>query len=468
MGFWEFEIWAGMLQFGLLSVVLLLANSLRRKIPFLRKSLLPTAVLGGFIIFIIRIFGVFDQFFDNNFLDMVVYHTIAIGFISLGLKTNLIKNSKKYDTAGKDGFNSGLIIVGSYLVQGIVGLTLTILMAATIFPNLFPAAGIILPLGFGQGPGQANNFGTNYEIIYNFIGGKSWGLSIASLGFVWATIPGVIYLSRLKKNGKLVLNNTKKNLADEIEQIHGLPDEIPLAEAIDKFTVQVSLVMLVFVTTFGFMYGIDQLFLESGMLGTFGVNTLRPLIWGFNFIFGTLFALLYKQIFNRLKEVKLMTHSYTNNFMLNRIAGFVFDYMIIASIALINIQVLTTLWLPLLIVTTAGGIVTFVYLKYIAKIFYSKYELEGFLSMYGTMTGTASTGIALLRETDPNFETPAANNLVIGSTGAIAFGFPLLLLLGFAPRFPLIVLGLLVVFCALILVILFREQIWKRLKKING
>ena len=468
MGFWEFEIWAGMLQFGLLSVVLLLANTLRRKVPFLRKSLLPTAVLGGFIIFLVRIFGVFDQFFDNNFLDMVVYHTIAIGFISLGLKTNLIKNSKKYDTARKDGFNSGLIIVGSYLVQGIVGLALTIIMAATIFPNLFPAAGIILPLGFGQGPGQANNFGTNYEIIYNFIGGKSWGLSIASLGFVWASIPGVIYLSRLKKEGKLGLNNVKKNLAEEIEQIHGLPDEIPLAEAIDKFTVQVSLVMLVFVTTFGFMYGIDQIFLESGMLGTFGVNTLRPLIWGFNFIFGTLFALLYKQIFNRLKEVKLMTHSYTNNFMLNRIAGFVFDYMIIASIALINIQVLTNLWLPLLIITTAGGLVTFVYLKYISKIFYSKYELEGFLSMYGTMTGTASTGIALLREADPNFETPAANNLVIGSTGAIAFGFPLLLLLGFAPRFPLLVLGLLVVFCTLILGLLFREQIWKRLKKTNG
>ena len=468
MGFWEFEIWAGMLQFGLLSVVLLLANTLRRKVPFLRKSLLPTAVLGGFIIFLVRIFGVFDQFFDNNFLDMVVYHTIAIGFISLGLKTNLIKNSKKYDTARKDGFNSGLIIVGSYLVQGIVGLALTIIMAATIFPNLFPAAGIILPLGFGQGPGQANNFGTNYEIIYNFIGGKSWGLSIASLGFVWASIPGVIYLSRLKKEGKLGLNNVKKNLAEEIEQIHGLPDEIPLAEAIDKFTVQVSLVMLVFVTTFGFMYGIDQIFLESGMLGTFGVNTLRPLIWGFNFIFGTLFALLYKQIFNRLKEVKLMTHSYTNNFMLNRIAGFVFDYMIIASIALINIQVLTNLWLPLLIITSAGGLVTFVYLKYISKIFYSKYELEGFLSMYGTMTGTASTGIALLREADPNFETPAANNLVIGSTGAIAFGFPLLLLLGFAPRFPLLVLGLLVVFCTLILGLLFREQIWKRLKKTNG
>lgn len=468
MGFWEFEIWSSMLQFGLLSVVLLLANTLRRKIPLLSKSLLPNAVLGGFIIFIIRIFGVFDQFFDDNFLNMVVYHTIALGFIALGLKTNLIKNSKKYDTARKDGFNSGLIIVGSYLVQGIIGLALTILLAATIFPNLFPASGIILPLGFGQGPGQANNFGTNYEIIYNFVGGKSWGLSIASLGFIWATIPGVIYLSRLKKNGKFSLVTTKKNLAEEIEQIHGLPDEIPLAEAIDKFTVQVSLVMLVFVSTWGFMYGFDQLFIESGTFGTFGVNTLRPLIWGFNFIIGTLFALLYKQIFNRLKEVKLMTHSYTNNFMLNRIAGFVFDYMIIASIALINIEVLANLWLPLLIVTTIGGVATFVFLKYISKIFYPKYELEGFLSMYGTMTGTASTGIALLRETDPNFETPAANNLVIGSTGAIAFGFPLLLLLGFAPRFPLLVLGLLFVFCGLILGLLFREQIWKKVKRKNG
>jgi ESS family glutamate:Na+ symporter len=468
MGFWEFEIWSGMLQFGLLSVVLLIANTLRRKIPFLKKSLLPTAVLGGFLIFIVRIFTVFDQFFDNNFLDMIVYHAIAIGFISLTLKTNLLKNSKKYDTVAKDGFNSGLIIVGSYLIQGIIGLALTILMAATIFPNLFPAAGIILPLGFGQGPGQANNFGTNYEIIYDFIGGKSWGLSIASLGFIWATIPGVIYLSNLKKKGKFQSQVSKKTLLEEVEQIHGLPDEIPLAEAIDKFTIQISLVMLVFVTTFGFLYGFDRLFLESGLLGTFGVNTLRPLIWGFNFIIGTLFALMYKQIFNRLKEVKLMTHSYTNNFMLNRIAGFVFDYMIIASIALINIQVLTNLWLPLLIITTAGGLATFVYLRFISKIFYPKYELEGFLSMYGTMTGTASTGIALLREADPNFETPAANNLVIGTTGAIAFGFPLLLLLGFAPSFPLIVLGLLVVFATIIMGFLFRDQIWKKVKKQNG
>jgi ESS family glutamate:Na+ symporter len=47
------------------------------------------------------------------------------------------------------------------------------------------------------------------------------------------------------------------------------------------------------------------------------------------------------------------------------------------------------------------------------------------------MTGTASTGVALLREKDPYFKTPAANDIVYGSSMAIPLGFPLLLFVGF-------------------------------------
>jgi ESS family glutamate:Na+ symporter len=49
------------------------------------------------------------------------------------------------------------------------------------------------------------------------------------------------------------------------------------------------------------------------------------------------------------------------------------------------------------------------------------------------LTGTASTGVILLREIDPLFQTPAANNLVYQQLWAIVFGFPMLLLLGYAP-----------------------------------
>ena len=69
--------------------------------------------------------------------------------------------------------------------------------------------------------------------------------------------------------------------------------------------------------------------------------------------------------------------------------------------------------------------------------------------MFGMMTGTISSGILLVREIDPDFKTPAANNLVSGSGVAIAFGAPMLVLISMAPKSTastFIVLGLLAVY----------------------
>ena len=45
--FWDSNTWGTYLILGILFVSLLLANVLKRKIPLLRKSLIPTSVLGG-------------------------------------------------------------------------------------------------------------------------------------------------------------------------------------------------------------------------------------------------------------------------------------------------------------------------------------------------------------------------------------------------------------------------------------
>ena len=58
--------------------------------------------------------------------------------------------------------------------------------------------------------------------------------------------------------------------------------------------------------------------------------------------------------------------------------------------------------------------------------------------MYGMMTGTASTGIMLLREVDPLFHTPMSMNLVTGSSTAIIFAAPILLLVGLAAQSELL------------------------------
>ena len=74
-----------------------------------------------------------------------------------------------------------------------------------------------------------------------------------------------------------------------------------------------------------------------------------------------------------------------------------------------------------------------IHLHKLTKRIYKEYTLPAFAGMYGTMTGTVSTGIALLREVDPYYETPAATDLVTGTTTAILFGFPILLVASFAP-----------------------------------
>jgi ESS family glutamate:Na+ symporter len=169
---------------------------------------------------------------------------------------------------------------------------------------------------------------------------------------------------------------------------------------------------------------------QSGV--EFLIRNLIPLLYGFNFIIVVFAALLYKVITRRLIQSKIMKRIYTNDFLLNRIAGLAFDIMMIASIMAIDITLVGDLGflVTLLVLVIGGGLITYFYLGYLTKIVYPNYPHEAFLVFYGTMTGTASTGIALLREKDPYFETPAANDIVYGSSMAIPLGFPLLFFVG--------------------------------------
>ena len=82
----------------------------------------------------------------------------------------------------------------------------------------------------------------------------------------------------------------------------------------------------------------------------------------------------------------------------------------------------------------AGAAATWYYLVIVCKRTYGNYYREGLLSMYGMLTGTIGSGILLLREIDPELNTPAANNLVLGSSYAIVLGAPLLVFVSLAAK----------------------------------
>lgn len=436
---WDYSAyWNWIVPCGIVLLILLLSNVLRRKVGWIRRSLMPTAIIGGFIGLGVKyLFGWvfsssswFPTIADmNQFLNVITYHTIAIGFIALALK-NVVKNNDINALQGRPVKN-GLFIVSNYLMQGVLGLAITIPLAL-IFSELPAYAGVLLPMGFGQGPGQAGNIGGVYETLQDaavaFAGGRSYGLAISTLGFVSACVGGVLYMNYLARKGKIKRIDTS-NLGEVQAGEAELSDEIPLVDSIDRLTVQIAIVGVIYLATFLVMFGISAAIDASGI--AFLINSIKPLIWGFNFIFAMFVTIIFNQIIKGLKKAKLMKRTYTNNNMMNRISGFAFDLMIISSIMAIDLQQLSSGWgliISLAVMGILGAVITFIYDAYVVKRVYKGYENEALLVFYGMMTGTASTGIALLREVDPDFKTPAANDIVTGSTAAILLGAPLLLI----------------------------------------
>ncbi len=84
-------------------------------------------------------------------------------------------------------------------------------------------------------------------------------------------------------------------------------------------------------------------------------------------------------------------------------------------------------WQELLLITTLGGLISYAFLYVVVKKLYNHSIFEYLIALYGMLTGTASTGIALLKSVDPDLKTEVAENLVAGSATAAMFGIPLIL-----------------------------------------
>ena len=457
--FWDSSTWQSFHLIASLLLAMLAANALKQLIPLLRRSLVPTSVLGGLLLLITSF--VFQKttgqvmfnipFFGGNgisTLEILTYHSLALGFIATGLKTS---DRKLTPLRRWEIFNTGLTTVSTYLVQGIVGMVITI-VAAMIIKDFFPAAGILLPFGYGQGTGQALNYGGIFEADFGFDGGKSFGLTIAAMGFLSASIFGVIHLNILKVKGRTI-GDGEEGAGVMNEKVED-DNEIPMGGSMDKLTVQITLIAIAYMLTNFVMWGLGNLL--PGMISV---------IYGFNFLLGVLSATLVKVSLQMLKKVGLVKRQYTNNFLLTRIGNFFFDIMVVAGIAAIRLDVLESYWGIMLVLGPAGAAATYFYLRFVCRILFRRYFEEQFLGMFGMLTGTASTGIILLREIDKDFRTPVADNMVYQNFPAIVFGFPMMLIVTMAPVAPLKTLLILAVFLLGMQILLFRTKIFRRKRK---
>lgn len=466
--FWDSDVWGFLTLLGLLLGGLMFANFLKRKIGFLRRSLIPASVLAGLVLLIVSfaytmIVGKNDAgeyqnlfklpIFNGNatsgldILYIITYHCLALGFAATTLGSTKKPLGKKRTA---EIFNTGVTTVASYLMQGVLGMGITI-VAAMLLENVFAPAGILLPFGYGQGTGQAMNYGGIYEADYGFVGGKNFGLTVAALGFLSASIGGIFHMNRMKKKGILVKSPNEIIVpTGPIEE----EEELSSGGGADRFTIQFALIAIAYFLSYIIMLVLSKI-----------IPSMQATIYGFNFLFAVLMATLIRGIVNFLTEKKIAHRAYISPYLMARISGFFFDLMIVAGFAAIQLELLADHWLILMILGVVGLFSTYFYNYFVAKKFFPEYTQEQFMVMYGMLTGTASTGMMLLHEIDPDYKTPAADNLVYQNFPAIVFGFPLMLLAALAPKEPVKTFIILVLFFIVMNIILFRRSIFCRRKK---
>jgi ESS family glutamate:Na+ symporter len=253
------------------------------------------------------------------------------------------------------------------------------------------------------------------------------------------------YFGKLKHIEHRDMLNTEKVEKD---------DEVPMQENMDKLSIQLAFVFASYGLAYILMYVLGNL-----------IPGMKATVYGFNFLLGVLCATVVKLITRLLRKQHFMHREYINNFLLDRVGNFFFDIMIVAGIAAIRLDILEQYWGIAIILGVAGLIVTYLYNRIVAKVLFKNYTEEQFLAMYGMLTGTASTGIVLLREIDPEFKSPASDNLVYQNFPAILLGFPMLLIATMAPENPTMALCIISGYFVVLNVVLFRSLIFKKKKK---
>ena len=459
MSFWSLEITVGtfFMDFAWMGVLLVLAMLVRSRVRIIQEYLIPANLLAGAfgLIIFANGFGWIDITTDR--LGAYVYHLLALLFIGLGLRS-------PHKKLGLSSAKFGLTFIITYLLQGILGLMIALLLIYTIMPDLFAGIGLLPPLAFGMNPGIAYTIGQNWE-LFGFESGGVVGLTFSAVGFLAAYTTGIWYVKRGIRNGEAAYVSGSNGFSKAFQTgvmkeptSKGAGKLTTATEVIESFTLHIALVGFVYVLTYGVMT-----FFESGLIFAGAENEVQTL-WSFHFIFAAIVALLTRRLMDLSGASKIV-----DDVSMTRIANLFMDFMIVASIAAISLVVVGQYWLPLLLISAAVVISTGWVIRKLTVNAFKDFKLERFTAIYGNMTGTLQSGLLLLRILDSGMRSPVSFNLVYGSGLALVLGFPLLLLIN-APvhYFADVTTGFWAVLVSLILYLGLALAGWKYLAKRNG
>ena len=240
-----------------LAALLGVAEVLRRLVAPMRTLGIPASIVAGCFGLVLGPALLDVLPLDRGVLEGVVYHGLAIVFIAVGLQSP--DTSKGQVASAVKSFTFGIPFMQA--MQFCIGLGTVLLLGVGIGEALHPGIGLMLPLGFEQGPGQALSLGAAWDTggEHGMHNGAQVGLIVAAVGYGWAVLIGVPLVVWGRRRGLTSRRSSRAKGA------MAAPDDKPVlpSGAVELLTRQVIAIGIVYVATYGICLGLATLLIDQ-------------------------------------------------------------------------------------------------------------------------------------------------------------------------------------------------------------
>ncbi len=395
-----------MIHLSWLSLLLLVGKLLRARLRFLQRLFLPASILGGFLglalgPYVLGATGIRimppDMLTTWAALPGVLINVV---FACLFLGLTIPRPREIWREGGPQFCYGWMVGMGQYLV----GVGLSILVLGPLFgvPDFF---GCLLEIGFSGGHGTAAGMREAF-VELDFAAGSDLGLMSATIGIVSAVVFGMVMINLAARRGETQVITSPDMIPEET--LSGLipEDRRPATgritvspDAIEPFAFHLAIVGLAILIGW---------FLQGGIRGL-SAGREPDLFRSF-----PLFPLaMLGGLIVQVVASKVGLSTYFDRATFSRILGFALDFLVVAAISAIRLDVVVAFFWPFTILMLSGLAWIIFATWFIAPRMLPDAWFERAITEYGMQTGVTAMGLLLLRVADPHFATPAAK----------AFGF---------------------------------------------
>lgn len=401
---------------------------IRAKVGIFQKFLMPASLIGGLIGFVLMQFDLVGlptsqgfQTIPESTFALITFHLFAFNFIGIGLT----KSDKpvKSTTLAKGAAWIAIMLSVVYSIQIIIGIG--VFAGWNLFTDSATETinGLLLGVGFTQGPGQAQAFATIWETGFNIENAINIGFTFAASGFLVAGLVGVLLARHLILCG---WTECKDNV--------DLPKDFKtgVLDPSDHYPAAMETTHNANINTLGYHLGVMFFLYGIAYLFAIAIEAHTPPIVG-AIAFGSLFMIALFVAMGYRKIISLLKVDYIiDNGMSKSITSAGVDLLICAVFLGINLNAIQSLLIPILLAIGIGAVVTAFLCIYLGSKL-SEHGMERAMALFGYSTGTGANALLLLRIVDPKFKSPVLIEIGLVIVVQMITALPFSILIPIAP-----------------------------------